>query len=99
MNRRKFLKQVALWSAGLLAVPPVFDICPEVLGALNEEPSELFVAKGKKIPGMVAQLVDEDAREVVVVDFNTAPYENALAALTATRIARTRLSEDRAPRR
>jgi uncharacterized protein (DUF362 family) len=58
MNRRKFLKQAALWSAGLVAVPPVFDLCREAVGAVKDSASELFVSKGKNIPGMVRQLVD-----------------------------------------
>jgi hypothetical protein len=58
MNRRKFLKQAALWSAGLVAVPPVFDLCREAVGAVKDNASELFVSKGKNIPGMVRQLVD-----------------------------------------
>jgi uncharacterized protein (DUF362 family) len=58
MNRRKFLKQVALWSGGLVAVPPVFDICRQAMGAVKEDPSDIFVAKGKNIPVMIRQLVD-----------------------------------------
>ncbi len=58
MNRRKFLKQVTLWSAGMLMVPPVFDISPEALGAKTDAAPDIFAAKGKDIPAMVQQLVN-----------------------------------------
>jgi len=28
MNRRKFLQDIGLWSAGLLLSPPIFNITP-----------------------------------------------------------------------
>ena len=58
MNRRKFLKQVALWSAGLLAAPPVFDLAAQSLGAESNGTPDIFVATGKDIPAMVRQMVD-----------------------------------------
>ncbi|MFU8769618.1 MAG: DUF362 domain-containing protein [Desulfotignum sp.] len=58
MNRRKFLKQAVLWSAGLMAAPPVFDLAAEALGAENSETPDIFVATGKEIPAMVRQMVD-----------------------------------------
>ena len=54
MDRRKFLKQVS-WSAGVLLVPPVFDLSPKLQGASLEEP-DLIVAKGQDYPGLVRQL-------------------------------------------
>ncbi|MCP4719803.1 MAG: DUF362 domain-containing protein, partial [Desulfobacteraceae bacterium] len=57
MDRRKFLKQVSLWSAGTLLVPPVFDITPEVLAASALTP-EILVARGTNYPAMTRQLVD-----------------------------------------
>jgi uncharacterized protein (DUF362 family) len=58
MNRRKFLQQVTLWSAGMLMVPPVFDISPKALGAAPSSNPDIFVAKGKDIAAMVRQMVD-----------------------------------------
>ncbi len=58
MNRRKFLKQVTLWSAGMLMVPPVFDISPAALGAKTDDAPDIFAAKGKDIQAMVQTLVD-----------------------------------------
>ncbi len=57
MDRRKFLKQVSLWSAGTLFVPPVFDITPEVLATSALTP-EILVAKGTNYSAMTRQLVD-----------------------------------------
>ena len=54
MDRRKFLKQVS-WSAGVLLVPPVFDLTSKLQGAFLEEP-DLIVAKGQDYPGLVRQL-------------------------------------------
>ncbi len=56
MDRRKFLKQVSLWSAGALVAPPVFNINPNLFASVNAAP-ELFVAKGLDYPGMVRQIV------------------------------------------
>jgi uncharacterized protein (DUF362 family) len=56
MDRRKFLKQVSLWSAGTLMIPPVFDISPNLLAASDLTP-EIFVAKGTDYPAMTRKLV------------------------------------------
>ncbi len=58
MDRRSFLKQVTLWSAGLLTVPPLFDITGNRAGAQLPDVSDIFVAKGKDIQAMVRHLVD-----------------------------------------
>jgi len=57
MDRRKFLKQVSLWSAGTLLVPPVFDITSEALAASALTP-EILVARGTNYSAMTRQLVD-----------------------------------------
>lgn len=56
MDRRKFLRQVSLWSAGILMTPPVFNLTPELFGAPAKK-SDIFVAKGKDYPGMVRQVL------------------------------------------
>jgi uncharacterized protein (DUF362 family) len=58
MDRRKFLKQVSLWSAGILVTPPMFDIIPETLAASSGTP-DILVAKGKDYPAMTKKLMDE----------------------------------------
>ena len=54
--RRHFLKQVSLWSAGALLIPPVFDITPEILAASSLAP-DILVAKGTDYPVMTRSLV------------------------------------------
>ena len=56
MDRRKFLKQVSLWSAGIIITPPVFNLTPELLGTPLVK-SDILVAKGDNYPGMVRQVV------------------------------------------
>ncbi len=56
MDRRKFLKQVSLWSAGTLMIPPVFDIIPEVLAASALTP-DILVAKGSDYPAMIRKIL------------------------------------------
>jgi len=57
MDRRKFLKQVSLWSAGTLMIPPVFDTTPEVLAGSALTP-DILVTKGKDYPAMTRKIVD-----------------------------------------
>ncbi len=76
-ERRRFLKQVSLWSAGLLLTPPVFDLAPLAFAANLDSP-ELFVAKGEDYAAMTRRLVAESggmgafvsAGDVVVVKPN-----------------------------
>jgi uncharacterized protein (DUF362 family) len=56
MDRRKFLKQVSLWSAGMIMIPPVFNLTPKLMGAALMEP-DVLVAKGADYPGMVRKIV------------------------------------------
>ena len=56
MDRRHFLQQVFLWSAGLTLSVPRFRIIPAVLAA-ERQPSLLALAQGKDYPGLVAQVV------------------------------------------
>jgi uncharacterized protein (DUF362 family) len=46
MDRRDFLKQVALWYAGLVTAAPVFRLTPMAL-AETPSPSEIIVSKGE----------------------------------------------------
>ncbi len=57
-ERRRFLKQVSLWSAGLLLTPPVFDIGNRVFAASKDSP-ELFVATGQDYSAMTRRLIAE----------------------------------------
>ncbi len=56
MDRRKFLKQVSLWSAGILITPPVFNLAPQLFAALKEN-ADILVAKGEDYQGMVQKIV------------------------------------------
>ncbi len=56
-SRREFIKQVSLWSAGLLLTPPVFNIT-DAFAADAGEP-ELWVARGTDYPAMTRRLVAE----------------------------------------
>ncbi len=73
MDRRSFLKQVSLYSAGILLTPPVFQIHPGVLGASkafaqtstpasklasNLASPDIKVAKGINYPTMVQQTLE-----------------------------------------
>lgn len=57
MGRRQFLKQVSLWSAGVLMVPPVFDVTPRLMAASMASP-QILVAKGTDYPAMTRTLVE-----------------------------------------
>jgi uncharacterized protein (DUF362 family) len=57
MNRRDFLKQVMLWSAGITTAIPSIQIVPELLAA--EKPSPLVShATGKDYYNLVAQVLE-----------------------------------------
>ena len=57
MNRRDFLKQVMLWSAGITTTIPSFQIVPELL-AMEKQPPIVSHAKGKKYYKLVAQVLE-----------------------------------------
>jgi uncharacterized protein (DUF362 family) len=57
MDRREFLKQVALWSAGAILYPPVFDVL-SLAGAASENKPEILVAKGTDLSVMVRRVMD-----------------------------------------
>jgi uncharacterized protein (DUF362 family) len=57
MDRRYFLKQVMLWSAGLTASIPSFQIVPELL-ALEKQPPKVTHAKGKDYYKLVARVLE-----------------------------------------
>jgi uncharacterized protein (DUF362 family) len=57
MHRRDFLKQVLLWSAGVTAAIPSFQIVPELL-ALEKQPPLLSHARGKDFYKLVAQALE-----------------------------------------
>jgi uncharacterized protein (DUF362 family) len=56
MDRREFLKQVCLWSAGLSLSVPRFRIVPEVL-AMERQPPLLVYARGKDYSDLVTRVV------------------------------------------
>jgi len=56
MDRRKFLKQVSLWSAGIIITPPVFTFTPKLFASSLIKP-DIIVAKGRDYPEMVRQVV------------------------------------------
>lgn len=57
MDRRDFLKQIMLWSAGITTTIPSFQIVPEILAA--EKPSPLVShATGKDYHKLVAQVLE-----------------------------------------
>ena len=56
MDRRRFLKQVSLWSAGAVLAPPVFHLTSPSLSA-SEISSDIVVARGDDYPGMVERVV------------------------------------------
>jgi len=57
MERRKFLKQISLWSAGALAGIPVLNLTGTLHAAQDDHPS-IFVATGKAYEQMVQDLVE-----------------------------------------
>ncbi len=58
MDRRAFLKQVTLWSAGLLAVPPVFDPAASSW-AMAADPPDICVIKGHDPLVLTRRMVQE----------------------------------------
>ena len=56
-NRRQFLNQLAAWSAGLLAAPPIFQLLPQSLNAATVEPL-LSVGKGTDYEALVAKVLE-----------------------------------------
>jgi uncharacterized protein (DUF362 family) len=57
MDRRDFLKQVMLWSAGITTAIPTFQIIPEVL-ATEDQPPLVTHATGKDYYKLVAQVLE-----------------------------------------
>jgi uncharacterized protein (DUF362 family) len=57
MDRRDFMKQVMLWSAGLTVTIPSFQIVPELL-ALEKQPSKVTHATGKDYYALVARVLE-----------------------------------------
>ena len=57
MNRREFLQQVMLWSAGLTTAVPCFQIIPEVLAA-EKQPPVVAHAKGKDYYGLAKRVLE-----------------------------------------
>jgi uncharacterized protein (DUF362 family) len=56
MDRRKFLKKISLWSAGVLVSPPVFKITPELFASEAAKP-RLIIGKGKNYVDLVSQVL------------------------------------------
>ncbi|MFA5906319.1 MAG: DUF362 domain-containing protein [Desulfobacula sp.] len=57
MDRREFLKQVGLWSAGIILTPPVFDLMSLAESASDNIP-EIFTIKGTDLPAMVRRMIE-----------------------------------------
>ena len=57
MDRRDFLKQVMLWSAGITTAIPTFQIVPELLAA-DKRPSLVSHARGQDYYKLVAQVLE-----------------------------------------
>ena len=57
MDRRNFLKQVMLWSAGISTAIPSFRIGSELLAA-EKDPTLVSQAKGKNYYGLVARVLE-----------------------------------------
>src|SRR5210317_1516274 len=56
MNRRKFLQDMALWSAGLLVSPPVFNITPGLFASSKK--TKLVKAEGVDYRELVKKLLE-----------------------------------------
>ena len=56
-NRRQFFTQLAAWSAGLLAAPPIFQLFPLSLNAATAEPL-LSIGKGTDYETLVAKILE-----------------------------------------
>lgn len=57
MDRRAFLQQVAAWSAGTMAVAPLFRIVPQEVCAEAPRPSSLALARGEDYEPLVAAVL------------------------------------------
>ncbi len=57
MDRRDFLKQLALYTAGVIAAPPVFRFTPELFAAEKGKP-EVVVGKGLPYLKIVEQVLE-----------------------------------------
>ena len=57
MDRREFLKQVGLWSTGLILSPPEFDMMSLAEAASANMP-EILVTKGTDLPAMVRRIME-----------------------------------------
>ncbi|HSO71444.1 MAG TPA: hypothetical protein VLR91_02225, partial [Thermodesulfobacteriota bacterium] len=55
MDRRAFLKEVALWSAGLTLVPPLVKVTPEAWAQANK--SLVVVGEGSEYPSLVSKVL------------------------------------------
>ena len=55
MDRRNFLKQVALWSAGLTLSPPLFRLIPELNA--QTRPSLVAVTEGTDYGALVSKVL------------------------------------------
>ena len=55
MNRRKFLQDVGLWSAGFLLSPPIFNITPGLFASAKK--TKLVVAEGINYDALVENLL------------------------------------------
>lgn len=56
MERREFLKQVSLWSAGLLVSSPMFKITPQLFAADPPKP-KLIIGKGTDYEELVSRIM------------------------------------------
>ena len=56
MNRRKFLHDIGLWSAGLLLSPPVFNISPGLFASAKK--TKLVTAEGMNYDSLVKELLE-----------------------------------------
>jgi uncharacterized protein (DUF362 family) len=56
MDRRKFLQDMALWSAGLLVAPPVFNLTPGLFASSKK--TKLVKAEGLEYEGLVKKLLE-----------------------------------------
>jgi len=56
MNRRKFLQDISMWSAGLLLSPPIFNITPGLFASSKK--IKLVVAEGMNYDSLVKELLE-----------------------------------------
>lgn len=57
MDRREFLKQMALWTAGIIAAPPVFDLIPAAIAKPAPPSSVLSVGTGTDYAALVSKVL------------------------------------------